>query len=68
MLNLDMLLSEVSSVGISGHIRPDGDCIGSCLGMYLFIQKYYPSVETDIYLEEIPEKYRFLKGSDKIRS
>ena len=68
MLNLDMLLSEVSSVGISGHIRPDGDCIGSCLGMYLFIQKYYPSVETDIYLEEIPEKYRFLKGSDKIIS
>ena len=68
MLNLDELLAGVSSVGISGHVRPDGDCIGACLGMYLFLRKYYPSVEADVYLEKIPPKYHFLKGSDKIIS
>ena len=24
-------------IGISGHIRPDGDCVGSCLGMYNYL-------------------------------
>ena len=22
-------------IGISGHVRPDGDCVGSCLALYL---------------------------------
>ena len=26
-------------IGISGHIRPDGDCIGSCMGLYLYLKK-----------------------------
>ena len=26
---------EAKSIGISGHIRPDGDCIGSCMAMYM---------------------------------
>ena len=34
MINLDLLLAEVNTVAISGHIRPDGDCVGSCLAMY----------------------------------
>ena len=28
-------LTGVKTVAIAGHIRPDGDCIGSCMGMYL---------------------------------
>ena len=29
-------------VGISGHVRPDGDCVGSCLGVYLYLKKCLP--------------------------
>lgn len=29
-------------VGISGHVRPDGDCVGSCLGLYLYLKKCLP--------------------------
>ena len=24
-------------VAILGHIRPDGDCVGSCMGLYNYI-------------------------------
>ena len=36
------ILEEVrgaKSVAISGHIRPDGDCVGSCMGLYLYLTK-----------------------------
>ena len=28
-------------IGISGHIRPDGDCIGACMGLYLYLKKRF---------------------------
>ncbi len=59
-------LSEAKSVAISGHIRPDGDCMGSCLGLYNYIQKRYPEVDVDVYLESIPPAFKFMKNSDKI--
>ena len=31
MTNFDDFLAEVHTVAIGGHIRPDGDCVGSCL-------------------------------------
>ena len=29
MKNISEILENVKTVGIGGHIRPDGDCIGS---------------------------------------
>ena len=31
-LKLEEELKGVHSIGIAGHIRPDGDAVGSCLG------------------------------------
>ena len=31
------------TIGISGHIRPDGDCIGAAVGLYLYLKKACPS-------------------------
>ena len=25
------VIRETSSIAIAGHVRPDGDCVGSCL-------------------------------------
>ena len=66
MTNLDEKLWNVRTVGISGHIRPDGDCVGSTLAVYNYIQKYYPQIEVDIYLQPIPQEFLFLKNADKI--
>ena len=52
MKNISEILENVKTVGIGGHIRPDGDCIGSCMGLYLYIRKYFPDIEADVYLED----------------
>ena len=30
---LNKVLENVSTIAIGGHIRPDGDCVGSCVGL-----------------------------------
>ena len=47
-------LKDIRTVAIAGHIRPDGDCIGSCMAMYWYIKENYPEMEPQVYLEEIP--------------
>ena len=34
MKSLDELFAGVKTAAIAGHIRPDGDCVGSCLATY----------------------------------
>ena len=34
MKKIDEILNGVSCMAIAGHVRPDGDGIGSCLGLY----------------------------------
>ena len=65
-MQLDQELQNVSSVAIAGHIRPDGDCVGSCLATYNYITTYYPQVKVCVFLEPIPRIFQFLQGADKI--
>ena len=67
MINLDLLLAEVNTVAISGHIKPDGDCVGSCLGIYNYIKTYYPKISVDLYLDFVPKVFTFLKGADEVK-
>ena len=67
MLKLDEILQGVKRAGIAGHVRPDGDCTGSCLALYQYLRMYYPKVSTDVYLEEIPNSFHMLTGADEIR-
>ena len=51
------ILEEVrgcQTIGISGHIRPDGDCAGSCLGMALYLQKAMPACASMFSLKISP--------------
>ncbi len=60
-------VSGASRIGIAGHIRPDGDCIGSCLALYNYITENY-SCEVDVYVEEVPENLAMLRNSDEINT
>jgi phosphoesterase RecJ-like protein len=43
MHNLSEILSGPGrSIAIAGHVHPDGDCIGSCVGLLLYIEENYP--------------------------
>ncbi len=66
MTNLDELLSGAGSVTIAGHIRPDGDCVGSCLAAYNYIRTYHREIRAGLYLEPIPHIFRFLARSEEI--
>ncbi len=68
MIRLKDELKNVKTVAISGHIRPDGDCIGSCLGVWNYIRDNYPDIRADVYLEQIVPKFRFLKGADEVKT
>ncbi len=64
---LNKILKDAVTVAIGGHIRPDGDCVGSCMGLYQYIKDNYKDKRADVYLEEIPDAYRCLKGTEEIR-
>ena len=66
MTNLDEFLAEANTVAISGHIRPDGDCVGSCLATYNYIKEYFPHIKPVLYLDPIPNIFKFLKYSEEI--
>lgn len=66
MTNLDVFLAEANTVAIAGHIRPDGDCVGSCLATFNYIKAYFPHVKADLYLEPIPNIFKFLNRSEEI--
>ncbi|MCR4841843.1 MAG: bifunctional oligoribonuclease/PAP phosphatase NrnA [Eubacterium sp.] len=66
MKRIDDFLDGVTCVGISGHVRPDGDCIGSVLGCYNYIAQNYPEIDVHVYLDNIVECFEFLPASEKI--
>ena len=67
MIYLDEILQGAKTVGITGHVRPDGDCVGSTLGVYNYICDNMPQVDVDIYLQPIKEEFQFLRNSDKVK-
>lgn len=66
MINLANELNNVHTVAIAGHIRPDGDAIGSCLGLYLYLKENYPQIDSRVYLEAIPNAYCDVYGVAEI--
>ena len=57
---LNRALMQAKTVAIGGHVRPDGDCVGSCMGVYQYIKTWYPDIQVDVYLEDIPESFKKL--------
>lgn len=52
------------TIGISGHIRPDGDCIGAAVGLYLYLKKACPSADVQVMLEKPADVFSCIKGGD----
>ena len=67
MIHLAEILSGKRTVALGGHVRPDGDCVGSCMGLYHYLKECYPSLDVDVYLEDVPETFRILKGTEVVR-
>ncbi|MBR2765318.1 MAG: bifunctional oligoribonuclease/PAP phosphatase NrnA [Blautia sp.] len=51
MKNVEEFLCGVHSMGIAGHLRPDGDAVGTVMALYLYVKEYHPEIEVDAYLD-----------------
>ena len=60
-------IENADSIAITGHINPDGDCIGSTLGMYNYITSNYPGKKVQVYLQEFPDVFMFLNGTSEVK-
>ena len=62
-MTIEDFLKEAKTVAIFGHVRPDGDCVGSTTGIYNYIRDNNPNIHADLYLENFPESYKILHGA-----
>ena len=67
-MNLLKECEGAKRIGISGHIRPDGDCVGSCLALYQYLVKCMPDAYVKVYLEQPAEIFSEIKGFDDIET
>ena len=66
MTDIIDVLQGVKRIGISGHLRPDGDCLGSCTALYTYLTENIKDIEIFVFLERIPENFMYLPNVDKI--
>ncbi len=64
---LNKRIQDAASIAIGGHIRPDGDCTGSCLALYQYLIESEPEKTVDVYLEKIPKAYTSLVPEGVVR-
>jgi phosphoesterase RecJ-like protein len=60
------LIETKNSFGITTHIKPDGDGVGSSLGLCWLLRSLGKSAEVIVH-GEVPPAYRSLPGADEIR-
>lgn len=66
-MKLTPLVKDAKTIGISGHIRPDGDCTGSTMALYLYLKKICRGARIFLFLEnrqETMKELRFLSEVD----
>ena len=60
-------IDKANTIGIAGHIRPDGDCTGSCMALYQYLTKEFPEKKIDVYFESLPKNFSFLQKTEEIK-
>lgn len=68
MIRITEEVRNAGSIAVSGHIRPDGDCVGSVMGLYLYLKKELLEAEVDVYLEKPVEIFDCISHIEDIKS
>lgn len=63
---LDSWIHDAQKIGIAGHVRPDGDCVGASLAVYNYIRNQYPEKNAELFLEKEPNIFSFLSRVKEI--
>ncbi len=66
VLDVKERLGVAQKVLITSHVRPDGDAIGSLIGLGLALQNAGKTVQM-VLADGVPSNFRYLEGSDQVR-
>ncbi len=59
-------LGGAQKILITSHVRPDGDAVGSLLGLGLALQNAGKTIQM-VLADGVPSSFRYLEGSDQVR-
>ncbi|MBQ7972722.1 MAG: bifunctional oligoribonuclease/PAP phosphatase NrnA [Lachnospiraceae bacterium] len=62
MINIIEECRDAKTIGISGHIKPDGDCIGSTLALSLYLKKVFPEKHITVYSDDVSSAFDCVEG------
>ncbi len=62
MIDIVAECSGAKTIGICGHIKPDGDCIGATLALSLYLKKRLPEAEVTVFSDEIAPCFDCVEG------
>lgn len=65
MNDLLQAIEKAATIAIGGHIRPDGDCVGSCMGLCNYIWDNYADKKVTVYLGEYANAFSFINGIER---
>lgn len=60
------MVQQARSIAISGHVSPDGDCLGSMLALGLGLRSFHPQVHF-LKVDLIPKFLDFLPGLSELQ-
>ena len=67
-MNILEEIKGASTIGIGGHVRPDGDCIGASMGLYLYLTKACPEAKVEVFLEKPADVFSCIGKIDQIHT
>lgn len=59
-MKLSEKIQTAETIAIAGHVRPDGDCVGSCMGLYNYIIENYPEKKVTVYMENCGDGFSYI--------
>lgn len=66
MINILELCKDAKTIGITGHIRPDGDCVGATMALWQFLKKTKEDAQVDVILQKPSPVFSCVMGVDQI--
>ena len=68
MIDIVKECEGAQKIGITGHINPDGDCVGSVMALWQFLRKVFPKQQIDVMIEQPLDVFDCIKGVSEIET
>ncbi len=68
MWNLLEQCKGAKTLAVTGHIRPDGDCVGSVMAVYLYLKKNMPGTKVYACLEKPADIFQCIRDVEQIET